>query len=139
MSVLTNLSSYSISNSPISGWTAGPSFTSNFRYNGSDNVILEIFATSPVARPLALRSLAPLYVSVGRADDAVAAYASLVELIGTPDTRVDLANALLAAGRAEEALRALDEVGALSGERGHRLRLARAYALAELDRFAAPE
>jgi hypothetical protein len=43
---VNNLASYNISNSPQTGWTAAPTYTSNFSYNGTDNVILEILATS---------------------------------------------------------------------------------------------
>jgi arylsulfatase A-like enzyme/Flp pilus assembly protein TadD len=100
---------------------------------------LEIFATAPVARALALRSLAPLYGLVGRVEDAVAAYATLAELTGGLETRVDLANAHLAAGRAEEALRTLDGVASVAPQTSPRLRLSRARTLLELDRVAEAE
>jgi hypothetical protein len=42
---VNNLGSYPISNSPYRGWATGPAFTSNWGYNGSDNVILEVVCT----------------------------------------------------------------------------------------------
>ena len=35
-------STYSITNNPSFAWVVGPSFTSQYKYNGSDNLILEI-------------------------------------------------------------------------------------------------
>jgi arylsulfatase A-like enzyme/tetratricopeptide (TPR) repeat protein len=96
--------------------------------------LLEAFASRPVARPLALRSLAPIYQLVGRRDDAVAAYESLAELTQAPGAEVDLAAALVRAGRAEEALPKLEEVAKRSQEFSARLRLVRAGALVHLDR-----
>jgi tetratricopeptide (TPR) repeat protein len=73
---------------------------------------LEIFAReSAVARPLALHRLAQLYLLVERKEDAIAAYQAVAEVIGTPDSRIDVAEALLAARRPAEALRVLEEVG----------------------------
>ncbi len=95
---------------------------------------LEIFASKPVARPLALRSLARLYQDLGRQDDAVAAYESLAELTRAPGREVNLADALVRAGRAEEALRTLEEVAKQSKEFSARMRLVRAGALLQLDR-----
>ena len=100
---------------------------------------LEIFATSDVARPLALRSLAPLYRLVGRTEDAVAAYESLARLSEGPGADVDLASGLVSVGRAEEALRRLDDTAERSGDRSARLLLVRAHALFELDRLSEAE
>jgi arylsulfatase A-like enzyme/Flp pilus assembly protein TadD len=99
---------------------------------------LEILAESPVVGSQALRSLAYLYLQVGRADDAVVAYARIEALTKTPTARVDLANALLQAGRAEDALRTLDSVAGTQ-EPPARLRLARARALIQLGRAADAE
>jgi arylsulfatase A-like enzyme/Flp pilus assembly protein TadD len=100
---------------------------------------LEIFATSPVARPLALRSLGPLYTLVGRTDEAVAAYATLAELMPGIETRIELANALLLDGRPEEAVRALDGITPSATEPSGRFHLCRARVLLALDRVAEAE
>jgi hypothetical protein len=45
VAVIPNVNSYSISNTPSEGWLPMPKFTQNFKYNGSDNVVVEIFCT----------------------------------------------------------------------------------------------
>jgi hypothetical protein len=45
VAVVSNVNSYSISNTPSEGWLAMPKFTQNFKYNGSDNIVLEIYNT----------------------------------------------------------------------------------------------
>ncbi|MHC4472020.1 MAG: Ig-like domain-containing domain [Planctomycetota bacterium] len=42
---VNNVSSYSIPQVPLTGWLLSPTYTTNFLYNGTDNVILEIFCT----------------------------------------------------------------------------------------------
>lgn len=42
---VNNVASYPITNTIRQAWTAGPTFTTNFQYNGNDNVILEVFCT----------------------------------------------------------------------------------------------
>jgi hypothetical protein len=42
---VNNLSAYAISQVPQTGWVAGPTFTQNFKYNGTDNMILELYLT----------------------------------------------------------------------------------------------
>ena len=42
---VNNVNSYTIANSPQTGWLAAPVFAANFLYNGNDNVILEILCT----------------------------------------------------------------------------------------------
>src|SRR5262249_6592313 len=72
--------------------------------------VLEALAESPIARPLALTSLAPLYLLTERAADAVRVSKDLVALTPGPTPRIVLARALLAQGRTEEALDALRDV-----------------------------
>ncbi|MHC4473866.1 MAG: Ig-like domain-containing domain, partial [Planctomycetota bacterium] len=43
---VNNQSSYTISQVPLTGWTFSPTYTTNFLYNGNDNMILEILCTS---------------------------------------------------------------------------------------------
>ena len=45
ITVVNNINSYSISNSPTENWMNGPNFSQNWKYNGTDNVVLEIFNT----------------------------------------------------------------------------------------------
>jgi arylsulfatase A-like enzyme/Flp pilus assembly protein TadD len=69
---------------------------------------LEILATSPVIRAVALHALAPAYSAAGRPSDAAAAYEELISLTGADGPRLGLANALIRDDRPEEALRALE-------------------------------
>ncbi len=94
--------------------------------------ILETLAESPSMRPLALRTLAPIYERVGRTDDAVAALRRYFELTGSSEAQFSIARALIEAGRAEEGLRDLD-ASDLHSPGVARLR---AHALAALGRHA---
>lgn len=95
---------------------------------------LEIFVTSPIVRPFALQSLAPIYLLVGRTDDAIAAFDQLAELTGSIESRIGLVNALLVAGHAGDALREIDRLKAPAAGSSLRLHLLRARALAQLGR-----
>jgi arylsulfatase A-like enzyme/Flp pilus assembly protein TadD len=95
---------------------------------------LEIFATRTVSRPLALRSLAPLYLSVGRAEEGVAALVELAEIAGAADGYIDVANAQIIAGRPEQALETLERLDA-STRSSARYRLVRTRALMSAGRL----
>lgn len=45
VAVVSNVNSYSISNTPSEGWLAMPKFQQNFKYNGTDNMVVEIYNT----------------------------------------------------------------------------------------------
>ena len=45
VSVVNNLNSYTLNNVPTENWRAGPTYTSNWKYNGTDNIILEVNCT----------------------------------------------------------------------------------------------
>jgi hypothetical protein len=45
VSVVSNLTSYSVPQVPSEGWLAMPTFVQTFKYNGSDNLLFEIFNT----------------------------------------------------------------------------------------------
>jgi hypothetical protein len=45
VAVVSNVNSYAISNVPSEGWLAMPKFQQNFKYNGSDNIVVEIYNT----------------------------------------------------------------------------------------------
>jgi arylsulfatase A-like enzyme/tetratricopeptide (TPR) repeat protein len=96
--------------------------------------MLEALAATPVARPLALTSLAPLYLLMDRSADAVRAAEGLVALAPGPASRIMLARALLAEGRTEEALRTLDDVAADGGAPSVLARLVRARILLQAGR-----
>ncbi|MEN8162632.1 MAG: Ig-like domain-containing protein [Acidobacteriota bacterium] len=49
VTVVGNLASYSIPQNTTAGsWLAGPTFSKNFKYNGSDNLLFELFCTTDV-------------------------------------------------------------------------------------------
>jgi hypothetical protein len=45
VTVVGNVGTYSIPSTPTQGWLAAPNFTQSFRYNGTDNLLIEIFNT----------------------------------------------------------------------------------------------
>jgi arylsulfatase A-like enzyme len=94
--------------------------------------ILETLAESRSMQSMALRTLAPIYEQVGRADDGVAALRIYLELTDSPEARFSLAKMLLAADRAEETLQELDRTELDSPVVGR----LRAHALATLGRHA---
>ena len=69
---------------------------------------LELLASSPVAHPLALASLAPLYLQSDRPADALGIAQTLAAMGDGLPARLLLVEALSASGRDEDALRALD-------------------------------
>ena len=68
---------------------------------------LEMLATSPVIRAVALDALSLAYLLADRSSDAAAAYEELIRLTGKQESRLGLARSLIYADRPEEALRAL--------------------------------
>ncbi|MGH7805176.1 MAG: tetratricopeptide repeat protein, partial [Candidatus Binatia bacterium] len=97
---------------------------------------LEIFAReSVVARPYALQRLAPLYLLVERQAEAIAAFEAVAAIVGTPDARIDVAEALTGARRAPDALRVLDEVQQSWPSPTAKFYRARARALLGVGRF----
>ena len=69
---------------------------------------LEILASSPISRPLALRSLAPILHLSGRFREAAARYAELADKTSLEEARLAEARSWLAAGEPGEAQRSLD-------------------------------
>jgi len=52
VAVVSNVNSYAIQNVPSEGWKFMPNFSQNFKYNGSDNIVVEIFNTcGPTGQP----------------------------------------------------------------------------------------
>ena len=90
---------------------------------------LEIIATTPAGRSLAVHSLAPLYLTAGRYTDAIAAFDELRPTMGST-ADIEIARALLSLGNVDEALALMkvsEERDALS-----RARVARAEMLLSL-------
>jgi arylsulfatase A-like enzyme/Tfp pilus assembly protein PilF len=96
---------------------------------------LEILAKSPVIRAPALNDLAAAYLAAGRAADAADAYAELVSLSGTGESRLGLARALLQDNHPEQALLALEPLVAEGGEASAVALGMRAFAYLALDRI----
>ena len=89
-------------------------------------------ASSPVARPLALRSLARMYLHSGREDDALAAFRDLAALTGDVDARIGWARALSNSGDHDSALALLGATRTRSKAARVRIDIARARALLAL-------
>jgi hypothetical protein len=45
VTVISNLNAYNIPSSPSEGWLKFPNFTQNFKFNGTDNMLVEIYDT----------------------------------------------------------------------------------------------
>jgi tetratricopeptide (TPR) repeat protein len=103
---------------------------------GASIRVLEALASNPIARPLALTSLAPLYLLTDRVADAVRVSQDLVALTPGPTPRIMLARALLAQGRDEEALDALRDVTGDGAAPSPLVRLVRARILLQAGRPA---
>lgn len=100
---------------------------------------LEILATNPAVRALALRSLAPVLLLAGRTDEAVTAYRRLADHNPSLGTELDWIGALIAGQRHQEALdglRAVESGGALP-VRYHRYKIDALLALRRYDEAAA--
>ena len=96
---------------------------------------LEIFATSPQARGLALRSLSILYQMVDRTDEAIESARELARMTGGAEERIRAAMLLSEANRAEEALAELEPVFATDKKPTLAALSARANALLLLGRL----
>ena len=94
---------------------------------------LEILASSPAVRSLALIRLGRIFSFAGRSAKAVTVYKALLDSTGSSAARLDLARALVGDGRPDAALEVLDEVGTDGGVR-QSISLVRARALLALDR-----
>ena len=103
---------------------------------GASIRVLEALASSPIARPLALTSLAPLYLLTDRGADAVRVSQALVALTPGPTPRIMLARALLAQGHADEALDALRDVSGDGAAPSPLVRVMRARILLQAGRPA---
>lgn len=97
---------------------------------------LEILASSPAVRTIALRRLAQVYLAADRPGDAVATFEELLEMSPTAELRIGLADALLQDGRAENALAALEGMPAETGGASARTQLLRGRALLQANRIA---
>ena len=93
---------------------------------------LESLAPSPVVRPFVLRNLAPIYRTVGRLEEAMAAYREVLGSTGSTMARNELARTLLMAQRPEDALEVLADSPELSAQ----ARWLRAQGLTRLGRHA---
>ncbi len=100
---------------------------------------LEILASSPVVRVLALQRLAALYMAAERFADGVEAHRRLAALTESHDAILALAAALLVADRPAEALAELDAVEARGGASSELWPLLRGQALVALGRFEEAE
>jgi tetratricopeptide (TPR) repeat protein len=94
---------------------------------------LEILATSPAVRGLALIRLGRIFSFAGESARAVAAHNALVKLTGSATARVALAQALVDDGQPDAALAVLGEIAGDSGNL-RSVALGRARALLALDR-----
>jgi len=92
--------------------------------------MLETLEESASVRALVVSALAPIYVEVGRLDDAIRTYRSYAELTASPEPRIGLARSLMRAERLDEGLAVLDQISPTST----RVQMLRATALSRLGR-----